>query len=43
MHSLLTRQDAYAFNQPVNFNTSKGQALNSMFYVRSARAQAPKP
>jgi hypothetical protein len=39
---LSTRQYAHAFNQPVNFDTSKAN-IYSMFRVRSARALAPKP
>ena len=36
-----TRQRAYAFNQPLSFDTSKVSNMNYMFYVRSARALAP--
>ena len=39
----LTRQDARAFNQPLNFDTSKVTTMYSMFYVRSARARAHRP
>jgi hypothetical protein len=43
-HALLsTRQHAYAFNQPLSFDTSKVTNMNQMFSVRSARALAPKP
>jgi hypothetical protein len=38
-----TRQKAYAFNQPLSLDTSKVTDMQSMFYVRSARALAPKP
>ena len=37
----LTRQLAYAFNQPLSFDTSKVTDMAYMFYVRSARALAP--
>eukprot|EP00964_Phaeocystis_antarctica_P155966 scaffold125415_cov48-Phaeocystis_antarctica.AAC.3 len=36
-----TRQYAYAFNQPLSFDTSSVTAMNQMFYVRSARALTP--
>jgi len=36
-----TRQLAYAFNQPLRFDTSKVTTMSDMFYVRSARALAP--
>ena len=38
---LSIRQNAYAFNQPLNFDTSKVTIMSFMFYVRSARALAP--
>jgi hypothetical protein len=38
-----TRQFAYAFNQPVSFDTSEVTTMREMFEVRSARALAPKP
>jgi hypothetical protein len=37
------RQAAYAFNQPLSFDTSKVTNMYHMFYVRSARALPPKP
>ena len=40
---LLTRQGASAFNQPLSFDTSKVMDMRLVFYVRSARALAPKP
>ena len=36
-----TRQGASAFNQPLSFDTSSVTDMLQMFYVRSARAQAP--
>jgi hypothetical protein len=36
-----TRQHAYAFNQPLSFDTSKVTDIGGMFTVRSARALAP--
>ena len=36
-----TRQLAYAFNQPLSFDTSKVTTMSDMFYVRSARDLAP--
>ena len=36
-----TRQKASAFNQPLSFDTSKVMTMDSMFYVRSARALPP--
>jgi hypothetical protein len=43
-HALLsTRQAAYAFNQPLSFDTSKVMNMRSMFHVRFARALPPKP
>ena len=39
--SLLTRQYASAFNQPLSFDTSKVTDMSYMFQVRSARALAP--
>ena len=39
--SLLTRQYASAFNQPLSFDTSKVTEMAYMFNVRSARALAP--
>jgi len=42
-HALLsTRQAAKAFNQPLNFDTSKVTYMERMFDVRSARALDPK-
>ena len=38
---LSTRQEASAFNQPLNFDTSKVTTMHAMFRVRSARALAP--
>jgi hypothetical protein len=38
-----TRQEAYAFNQPLSIDTSKVTTMDRMFNVRSARALAPKP
>jgi len=38
-----TRQRASAFNQPLSFDTSKVTDMTYMFYVRPARALAPKP
>ena len=38
---LSTRQQAYAFNQPLSFDTSSVTNMNSMFYVRSAREPWP--
>ena len=38
-----TRQQASAFNQPLSFDTSNVTTMLYMFYVRSARAVAPKP
>jgi hypothetical protein len=38
-----TRQNTYAFNQPLSFDTSKVTNMYHMFYVRSARALPPKP
>jgi len=38
---LSTRQNVYAFNQPLSFDTSKVTNINAMFNVRSARALAP--
>jgi hypothetical protein len=43
MPSFSTRQRTSAFNQPLSFNTSKVTNMNYMFWVRSARALAPKP
>ena len=40
---LSTRQSAYAFNQPLSFDTSKVTNMHGMIYVRSARALAPQP
>jgi len=31
------------FNQPLTFDTSKVRSMSQMFYVRPARALAPKP
>ena len=36
-----TRQDAYAFNQPLSFDTSKVTNVFGMFWVRPARALRP--
>jgi hypothetical protein len=36
-----TRQRASAFNQPLSLDTSKVTTMQSMFYVRSARALQP--
>jgi hypothetical protein len=33
-----TRQYAFAFNQPLRFDTSKVTTMHAMFWVRSARA-----
>ena len=39
-----TRQGAYAFNQPLSFDTSSVTTMSGMFYVRSPRVPlAPKP
>ena len=38
---LSTRQGAFAFNQPLSFDTSKVTSMGGMFAVRSARALAP--
>ena len=38
MLSLVTRQYASAFNQPLSLDTSSVTDMGSMFYVRSARA-----
>ena len=38
---LVTRQNASAFNQPLNFDTSKVTTMKRMFAVRSARARVP--
>jgi len=43
MPLLSTRQTASAFNQSLSLDTSKVTTMRSMFYVRSARALAPKP
>jgi len=43
MPLLSTRQLAWAFNQPLSFDTSKVTTMFSMFQVRSARALASKP
>jgi surface protein len=43
-HALpLTRQVASKFNQPLSFDTSKVTTMQRMFFVRFARALAPKP
>ena len=39
--SLLTRQLAEAFNQPLSFDTSSVTTMEWMFFVRPARALAP--
>ena len=39
---LESRQSAYAFNQPLSFNTSRVTYMQSMFYVRSAPAHATR-
>ena len=41
MPALSTRQAAYAFNQPLSFDTSKVTDMRYMFDVRSARALGP--
>ena len=41
MLPLSTRQNAYAFNQPLSFDTSSVTTMESMFRVRSARAPHP--
>jgi len=33
-----TRQQAWAFNQPLSFDTSSVTSMREMFYVRSAHA-----
>ena len=38
MPLLSTRQLAWAFNQPLSFDTSKVTTMHAMFWVRSARA-----
>ena len=38
-----TRQYAYAFNQPLSFDTSKVTNMEAMFHVRSARALTLTP
>jgi len=43
MPLLSTRQLAWAFNQPLSFDTSKVTTMHAMFQVRSARALASKP
>ena len=44
MPSPSTRQHAYAFNQPLSFDTSSVTDMSYMFYVRSPRVPlAPKP
>jgi len=43
MPSLWTRQGAYAFNQPLTFDTSSVTSMNGMFQVRSAPAHATTP
>ena len=43
MPALSTRQEASAFNQPLNFDTSKVTNMKEMFHVRSARALFPQP
>jgi len=40
MLSLSTRQYAYAFNQPLSWDTSRVTTMSHMFNVRSARAPA---
>ena len=41
-HALLsTRQSAAAFNQPVNFDTSRVTNMIAMFQVRSLRVPCP--
>ena len=34
----LGMQEAYAFNQPLSFDTSRVTSMSYMFFVRSARA-----
>jgi len=36
------RQDAYAFNQPLSFDTSSVTTMDYMFQVRSAPAHATR-
>jgi hypothetical protein len=38
-----TRQNAFAFNQPLSFDTSEVTGMGNMFYVRSARALTLTP
>jgi len=38
-----TRQAAFAFNQPLSWDTSKVTNMFAMFTVRSARALASQP
>ena len=38
LHTLLTRQGAEAFNQPLTFDTSQATAMEFMFKVRSTLA-----
>ena len=40
---LSTRQGAWAFNQPLSFDTSNVTNMGYMFAVRSARALTPQP
>jgi hypothetical protein len=40
---LSTRQNAFVFNKPLSFDTSKVTDMTHMFYVRSARALPPNP
>ena len=42
MPLLSTRQQASTFNQPLSFDTSEVTTMGHMFFVRSARALAPK-
>ena len=41
LHTLLTRQGAEAFNQPLTFDTSQATAMEFMFTVRSTLALPP--
>jgi len=42
MLSLSSRQYAYAFNQPLSWDTSRVTTMSHMFNVRSARAPASR-
>ena len=43
VYPLSTRQLAYAFNQPLNFDTSRVINMDEMFEVHSTRALRPGP